>query len=60
MPYLERVSSNSYPARRLLKIGCHDPDMPRIRPFDENSRPAASRELAAADAATGGRMTNMK
>ena len=34
--------------------------MPRIRPFDESTAPAASRELAAAHAATGGRMTNMK
>ena len=34
--------------------------MPRIRPFDESTAPAPSRELAAAHAATGGRMTNMK
>ena len=34
--------------------------MPRISPFDETTAPAASRELAAAHVATGGRMTNMK
>ena len=34
--------------------------MPRIRPFDESTAPAAARELAAAHAATGGRVTNMK
>ena len=34
--------------------------MPRISPFDENTAPQASRELASAHAATGGRMTNMK
>ena len=34
--------------------------MPRISPFDERSAPQPSRELAAAHAATGGRMTNMK
>ena len=34
--------------------------MARIEPVDESSAPAASRELAAAHAATGGRMTNMK
>ena len=34
--------------------------MPRIPPVDETSAPPASRELAAAHAATGGRMTNMK
>ncbi len=34
--------------------------MPRIRPFDESTAPAAARGLAAAHAATGGRMTNMK
>ena len=32
----------------------------RIPPVDETSAPPASRELAAAHAATGGRMTNMK
>ena len=34
--------------------------MARIEPVDESSAPPASRELAAAHAATGGRMTNMK
>jgi hypothetical protein len=34
--------------------------MPRIPPVDETSAPPQSRELAAAHAATGGRMTNMK
>jgi len=34
--------------------------MARIEPVDETSAPPASRELAAAHAATGGRMTNMK
>jgi hypothetical protein len=34
--------------------------MARIAPVDETSAPPASRELAAAHAATGGRMTNMK
>ena len=34
--------------------------MARIEPVDESSAPAESRELAAAHAATGGRMTNMK
>ena len=34
--------------------------MPRIPPVDETSAPPESRELAAAHAATGGRMTNMK
>ena len=34
--------------------------MPRIPPVDESSAPPAARELAAAHAATGGRMTNMK
>ena len=34
--------------------------MARIHPVDETSAPVASRELAAAHAATGGRMTNMK
>src|ERR671911_2557805 len=34
--------------------------MARIEPVDESSAPAQSRELAAAHAATGGRMTNMK
>jgi hypothetical protein len=34
--------------------------MARIPPFDETSAPPQSRELAAAHAATGGRMTNMK
>ena len=34
--------------------------MARIAPVDETSAPTASRELAAAHAATGGRMTNMK
>jgi alkylhydroperoxidase family enzyme len=34
--------------------------MPRIPPVDETSAPPRSRELAAAHAATGGRMTNMK
>src|SRR4051812_37455883 len=34
--------------------------MARIPPVDETSAPADSRELAAAHAATGGRMTNMK
>jgi len=34
--------------------------MPRIPPVDETSAPPAARELAAAHAATGGRMTNMK
>ena len=34
--------------------------MARIEPVDEASAPPASRELAAAHAATGGRMTNMK
>jgi alkylhydroperoxidase family enzyme len=34
--------------------------MARIPPVDETSAPPASRELAAAHAATGGRMTNMK
>jgi hypothetical protein len=34
--------------------------MARIPPVDETSAPAVSRELAAAHAATGGRMTNMK
>lgn len=34
--------------------------MPRFEPVDESSAPPASRELAAAHAATGGRMTNMK
>ncbi len=34
--------------------------MARIPPVDETSAPAAAREQAAAHAATGGRMTNMK
>jgi alkylhydroperoxidase family enzyme len=34
--------------------------MARISPVDEHDAPPASRELAAAHAATGGRMTNMK
>lgn len=34
--------------------------MQRIAPLDEARAPEASRELAAAHAATGGRMTNMK
>jgi hypothetical protein len=34
--------------------------MARIEPVDESSAPPESRELAAAHAATGGRMTNMK
>jgi hypothetical protein len=34
--------------------------MARIPPADESSAPLASRELAAAHAASGGRMTNMK
>ncbi|MBE2319932.1 hypothetical protein DVA67_028460 [Solirubrobacter sp. CPCC 204708] len=34
--------------------------MARIAPVDETSAPPASRELAAAHVATGGRMTNMK
>ncbi len=34
--------------------------MARIAPVDETSAPPASRELADAHAATGGRMTNMK
>jgi hypothetical protein len=34
--------------------------MPRISPFEESAAPPESRELAAAHAATGGRMTNMK
>jgi alkylhydroperoxidase family enzyme len=34
--------------------------MARIPPVDETSAPPQSRELAAAHAATGGRMTNMK
>jgi hypothetical protein len=34
--------------------------MARIEPVDESSAPPASQELAAAHAATGGRMTNMK
>jgi alkylhydroperoxidase family enzyme len=34
--------------------------MARIPPVDETSAPPASRELAAAHAASGGRMTNMK
>jgi hypothetical protein len=34
--------------------------MARIAPVDETSAPPASRELAAAHMATGGRMTNMK
>jgi hypothetical protein len=34
--------------------------MPRITPLDEQSAPEASRELAAAHLASGGRMTNMK
>jgi hypothetical protein len=34
--------------------------MARIPPVDESSAPAQSRELAAAHAATGSRMTNMK
>ena len=34
--------------------------MARIPPVDESSAPPASRELAAAHVATGGRMTNMK
>jgi hypothetical protein len=34
--------------------------MARIPPVNETSAPLASRELAAAHAATGGRMTNMK
>jgi hypothetical protein len=34
--------------------------MARIPPVDDTSAPKASRELAAAHAATGGRMTNMK
>src|SRR3954471_15975462 len=34
--------------------------MAPIRPLTEDSAPAASRELAAAHAAAGGRMTNMK
>jgi alkylhydroperoxidase family enzyme len=34
--------------------------MARIAPVDETSAPPAARELAAAHAATGGRMTNMK
>jgi len=34
--------------------------MARIEPVDESSAPVESRELAAAHAATGGRMTNMK
>jgi hypothetical protein len=38
----------------------HDPRMARIPPVDETSAPPTSRELAAAHAATGGRMTNMK
>ena len=34
--------------------------MARIPPVNESSAPLASRELAAAHAASGGRMTNMK
>ena len=34
--------------------------MARIAPLQESSAPAAARDLAAAHAATGGRMTNMK